>query len=292
MFIILVVYMYKNSFTHDDIINLNNDFIANVHPYIDRFERKPGRWVYKPTEYTLELGRRLTGNIAYLPKKYTYHIGANGGHLSALSSHINHKYFAVIDITDFFGSISATRITRALLNLKLGMKLPRKLQLSTARAIALGSTVINKGSGEFKRALPYGYSQSPMLSSICLDDSYLGRTMDLCSRNKALSISIFMDDIVMSSNDNVLLDLWFDKIKDAAIKSSFKPNEEKEFPVSERVTVFNIHISRGEKYITRERMNQFITEYYDTENDFKRESILRYIGEVNPTQVDDVIEAC
>lgn len=83
--------------------------------WIHKFEVKPGSWVYIPSTATRTCGERIAKQVksVWHAPDYFYHLN-QGGHVKALQSHLNDKYFASIDISDFFGSISRSRITRTL----------------------------------------------------------------------------------------------------------------------------------------------------------------------------------
>ncbi len=80
-----------------------------------RFEVKPDRWVYNPTSESGESGQQINKllNKSWKKPSYYYHL-RNGGHVEAIKIHLEHRYFATIDISDFFKTISRSRIRRAL----------------------------------------------------------------------------------------------------------------------------------------------------------------------------------
>ena len=82
--------------------------------WLNRFELKPGRWVYVPAADARALGIVIKSEVHRLwsPPRYFYHF-QHGGHVAALRSHTANNIFFKIDIQNFFGSINRTRITDA-----------------------------------------------------------------------------------------------------------------------------------------------------------------------------------
>jgi proteasome assembly chaperone (PAC2) family protein len=78
--------------------------------------------------------------------------------------------------------------------------------------------------------------QSPILASVCLDDSTLGEYIKACSNNAILNISVYMDDIVISSNSIQELVKQMEYLKDAAKSSHFSLNTEKESLPSDSIS--------------------------------------------------------
>ena len=83
--------------------------------WISKFQIKEYSWVFVPSEETLNIGLTVKESIedVWTPPDFFYHLH-RGGHLAALNSHINKKYFLHLDIKDFFGNINRSRITRCL----------------------------------------------------------------------------------------------------------------------------------------------------------------------------------
>src|SRR5262245_45013433 len=131
-----------------------------------KFPLKPGKWVFVPTNETVKVGREIKKAVEKYWKKrprYFYHLRA-GGHIAALRSHLGNSTFVRLDITDFFGSINRSRITRCLVPM-VGFK--------KAREWANASTVIDPGNPK-RWIVPFGFVQSPILASLCLEQSALG----------------------------------------------------------------------------------------------------------------------
>jgi len=245
-------------------------------PWIHKFEVKPGSWIYVPSALTRNRGEKISQQVKNVwdAPDYFYHLN-QGGHVKALKSHFNDNYFASIDISDFFGSISRSRITRAL---------KRKLGYEKAREIAVASTVKHHILGQHSHSLPFGFVQSPILASVCLDSSALGERIKTCSTNKSLNISVYMDDIVISSDSKEELLTEFGLLKDAAKSSHFSLSIVKESLPSTSVVAFNIELSHRLLKITDGRYSQFIQAYRATQSIFEREGIVSYVRTVNYAQ--------
>lgn len=249
--------------------------------WLNRFELKPGRWVYEPTPDSRATGQSINRLLhkRWNKPSYYYHL-RSGGHVEALRLHLDQTYFATIDISDFFGCISRTRITRSLKPI---------LGYENARKIAKLSTV--KASDDYPHShhLPYGFNQSPILASICLFDSTLGKCLEKININKDLRVSVYMDDIVISSQDKKSLNKKFDEIMSAAQKSKFSLSKEKTRPIANQTEAFNIILSHGEMRIEYDRFVRFQQAYSTSKSEAQKKGIGSYVGSVNKTQAELLI---
>lgn len=242
-----------------------------------RFEVKPNSWVYVPTETEAEYGREIHDALLAkwtAPANY-FHLQL-GGHLAALHYHQNHHIFAHLDVSNFFGSISKSRITRSLKGL---------VSYEAARLIAKRSTVPVSNDQSHSHCLPYGFVQSPILASICIQQSYLGTLLKNLSRNPGVRVSLYMDDILISSDDADLVHHAYDDIKIAAKKSKFQLSEMKESPPGEMVICFNIELSHQHLWISAPRLRSLALDYLSATNEFQQDGIRGYINSVNPEQL-------
>lgn len=244
--------------------------------WIEKYEIKPNRWVYVPTEETKSLGRKIIKyvNSDWKTPEYFYHL-KKGGHVKALKIHTNNNYFSSLDLSDFFGSMSRTRVTRSL---------KEHMEYDIARKIANASTVPHIEPDKHSHSLPYGFSQSPLLASLCLDKSTLGKKIKECNLNKEVTISIYMDDIVISSCDENHLDYWVKQLKAAAKRSHLILNEAKESHIAQKIEVFNIILSHNFLEITKIRFNEFYLAYNKSTSKPQRHGIASYVWTVNPSQ--------
>lgn len=248
--------------------------------WVNKFEVKPGRWVFVPTPAEMEYGRGLIGYLSryWSFPRYYYHL-REGGHVAALESHIRHKYFCCLDIENFFGAISRNRITRLLKGC---------LGYSAAREIATRSTVKVNSDGQVVYCLPFGFPQSPFLASLALRESRLGKVLHDLSMQNIFNVSVYVDDILISSDSMASLSCAFADVIGAAERSGFKLHEDKLQKPRESVLSFNIELSCGSLMITDVRMRAFALDYMASDSDFQREGIVNYIKSVNPAQVVDL----
>jgi hypothetical protein len=117
---------------------------------------------------------------------YFYHL-RSGGHLAAVKAHLHNRCFSTLDISGFFDSVTRSKICRALPHIGIDRR--------KAWEIAQQSTV-EKMPGSF--SLPYGFVQSPVLASLALDRSGLGRRIAVLARSNQVRLSCYVDDLVLS----------------------------------------------------------------------------------------------
>ena len=242
----------------------------------NRFEIKKDRWVYNPTLESRTIGKQILKHLnkSWQKPDYYYHL-RNGGHVEALKIHLENQFFATIDITDFFGYISRSRITRSLKS---------RLSYDLARKIAKVSTVKAIETYPHSHHLPYGFIQSPLLASICLYDSTLGKLLDSINKNNLAIISVYMDDIVISSNNENSLISIFNNLHVAAKKSNFILHPNKTKPVAPQTKAFNIVMSQGCMKIEYDRFVELQRDYAISDSEEVQHGIGSYVGSVNKQQ--------
>lgn len=199
----------------------------------DKFEVKPGRWVYIPTEETLIEGTKIKklASSFFTPPKHYFHL-RDGGHVEAIKSHTEDLYFIHADIENFFGKINRTRITRSL---------KRFFPYKEARSIAISSTVRIPDRKDTAYHLPYGYPQSTILASICLWDSALGQYLEKISNT--LNVSVYVDDIIISGNKKPPLEETCKILRERSSRSLLPFGIESQPKASESISAFNILLS-------------------------------------------------
>lgn len=247
--------------------------------YISKFQLKESVWVFVPTTESIQKGKEIKSAIEKnwkAPKNY-YHL-RKGGHVEALKSHLHHSSFIHLDIQNFFGSINKTRVTRCLKEM---------FPYSIAREMANCSTVLHPKDKKF--ILPFGFVQSPILASICLDKSALGVYLRALQKVKELSVSVYVDDIVLSTSDQSLFTKIHSDIKTAAERAGFHLNENKEEGPSDIITAFNIELSNESMMISPQRLNELRDSFQNAETEHKRRGILGYVMSVNQQQQDQIL---
>ena len=247
--------------------------------YSSKFQLKPEVWVFVPTLPSLKLGEEIKTLLEkrWKAPSYYFHL-RKGGHVAALRSHFSHKYFLHLDIQNFFGSINKSRVTR---NLK------KFFPYLTARDFANHSTVVHPETK--KTVLPFGFVQSPIIASLCLEQSALGSHLDKLHKTAEISVSVYVDDIVISADNEAAITAIKEQTIYAAEQSLFSLNEKKSEGPSLQITAFNIQLSNAMMNITPEKMREFKKTYGDSSSEDQRRGILGYISSVNYDQLSEVI---
>jgi hypothetical protein len=247
--------------------------------WLNRFELKPGRWVYVPTEDArdsgLDIKRRLEKRWA--PPDYYFHL-QKGGHVAALRTHLGNSYFLRADIQNFFGSINRTRVTRCL---------KPRVGYDTAREWAIQSTVLHPGGK--KITLPYGFVQSQLLASLCLSESALGRCLKRIHDEGGAVVSVYVDDVIVSAPEQSHLDSIHSEILASADRSRFALNSAKSSGPASQVSAFNILLSEACMNIEAARLAEFASLLASSATPSQRQGILAYVASVSPTQLSELL---
>ena len=245
--------------------------------YQHRFELpdRPGTTIFVQTEDEVEAGRRIIDSVALrwgAPSNF-YHL-LPGGHIRALRKHEADNVFVRLDIENFFGSITRNKIHQAL----------KKIGFSFAGAQKLShrSSVQHQG----RRILPFGYVQSPILASLVLDKSALGKAMRQVAQ-RDLRLSVFMDDIILSHRDSseVLLEACA-TLQAASEDARLHFSEAKQQGPAEKIIAFNIKLSHELLEITADRFalfEQHVMQFGDCPS---TDGVLGYVEAVNQTQLE------
>ena len=168
----------------------------------------------------------------------------SGGHISALREHTANLYFAVIDLKSYYETITDTKLHRSL----------RSVGVPHSEAFKLtGESTVRVGK---KMQLPRGFHQSSLLASLVFDRSLLGSLIR--SKNLNSLITVYNDDIVMSSTCLEKLSKDFSLIIDAAKRSNFKINTKKTQSPRELVEVFNLLLSQHNISFSEKRIEKFV----------------------------------
>jgi Reverse transcriptase (RNA-dependent DNA polymerase) len=208
------------------------------------FDRK-GKPVFAPSIQGRRVGNDLKRKIekAVSFPAYYYHLQP-GGHVAALHAHRPNRFFSKMDIERFFYTIGRNRVAKNL----------RKIGIDRADHYARWSTVKNPFDNP-SYAVPYGFVQSPIVATLVLDCSPLGALLQ--SLSQTLSVSVYVDDISLSANDEEVLKSAFEKVGAALDESGFRCNAGKSREPSPKVEVFNCELVQGSSTVTRERVAEF-----------------------------------
>lgn len=208
---------------------------------------------------------------------YYFHL-KKGGHVAAIQQHLSSASFVRLDLANFFGSITATRITRSL---------RPKLGYARAREIALLSTVSSPGVPS-SRSLPYGFVQSPLLASVCLAESALGRQLQRVALDQDTRVSVYVDDIIVSASDPDRVTSIKEKLEGAASRAGLTFNFVKSQGPTPEINAFNIELSQDAMRVTPTRFLEFQTRYRTDTNKQVRQALLAYVSSVNAEQADSL----
>lgn len=273
-----------------ELLNMAFNYLTNklcmnkiIQRWSSKFQIKPGSWIFVPTDETMKYGHsiKIAIEARWAPPNYYYHL-RDGGHVKALSSHLDHEFYIHLDISNFFGCINKTRVTRSL---------KRFWSYDKARNMATQSTVRDPNcTKKAKYILPFGFVQSPIIASLCLRNSKLGRYLSKINMKPEISVSVYMDDIIISSNDIGQLTATLDEIKPISELSKFPLNPKKEEGPAESITAFNIKLSKGALELTNERLATFKTAYRETDDSNILNGIVGYVSTVNQDQASEILQ--
>ena len=221
------------------------------HNYVYRYERKPGHYVYiQDGSAYVAAGATISRVLKrYTPDRIFYHLKRRGGHVAALRLHQQSRYFSRFDIQDFFESIARTRVARSLREVGF----PHKQAFN----IAIEGVVVD-GTRKF---LPYGFRQSPLLATLALEKSHLGRCLIDLNRAGTLA-SVYMDDILISGDDRSQIEVASAAIEEAAMAAGFVLSVTKRALNVTEVDIFNCHIQASELSVLDRRMEEFASAFH------------------------------
>ena len=243
--------------------------------YSAKYQDTNGRWIYTQNKDQKAEGDRITQWVfnKWQPHAIYYHF-RSGGHVEAIRNHLKNSFFLKADIQQFFNHVSRGKIIRCLVKAGFSYK--------TAHDFAMRSTVYND---ELKKyVLPFGFVQSPLLATLALQKSLLGKTLISLKNQGKLRVSVYMDDILLSSDSAADLLEAKTQLLQAAEKSSFPINAEKSTEPLQQLAIFNIDIYQQNMSITDERMRSFAQKIIESGDGYVRDGIIGYVHTVNPAQ--------
>lgn len=196
--------------------------------------------------------------------------------MAALIQHQKHAVFGKIDLSGFFNNVSRHRITRALKKVGYAFR--------DAQDFAIASTVLVSRKPR-KFALPYGFVQSPLLASIALDKSALGASLK-CMNAGAIAVSVYVDDIIVSSDSDAEIADALTALRSAADQSNFPINEEKSSGPYRILSAFNIELRNDFMVIENDRYQEMCRTILKAQAGPVSEGILGYVRSVSPNQAE------
>ena len=243
--------------------------------YEYRFELKPGKFVYLQTKEARQRALHIIKAVLrkYRPHPIFYHVGKSGGHISAMHLHENRKIFSRYDLDNFFGHVTRTKLTRSLCS--IGFRRDTAFELAREAVVVEGN----------RKILPFGFRQSPLLATLVLEKSALGRFLIEQAANPFLKVSVYMDDILISADDAGLLEALSPALLRVAEISGFPIAPEKTEVAAENVKAFNCRLSERDIVILDERMAKFVQEH-GLAGEKGQEAISRYISAVSPGELE------
>ena len=208
---------------------------------------KGGKPYFAPSDLGKRIGRDIKRQVeqAYLFDDFVYHL-RRGGHVAALHQHRPHANFAKADIKLFFYSISRSKVQRAL----------RGIGIVRPGHYAKFSCVKNPFKAP-RYALPYGFIQSPILATLVLLESTVGATLRNLHNTPGLTVSLYMDDIALSSDDKDLLASAHDLVLTALEEANFELSPAKVCPPTNTLNLFNCSLDTGSTVVTQKRIDKF-----------------------------------
>jgi hypothetical protein len=252
--------------------------------YDHKFVLPNGSQVFVPSALGRQVGAAMHAAVRrrWRPPRYFYHL-RTGGHVGALREHLHNRCFATLDISRFFDSVTRAKIHRAL----------RSIGIAHDRAweITQQSTV-EKTLRQPDFSLPYGFIQSPVLASLALDRSALGRAMRAIARSNHTRLNCYVDDIILSGLEEEAVEDSRHALVAAAQRSGFILNATKSQRPSSAITAFNIVLSSGGLAVTEERMRVFEDAILSS-GPVSVAAIIAYVRPINRGQADDLVKvAC
>lgn len=244
-----------------------------------KFELKPGKWVFEPTDESILIGNQIKSAIekVWTPPEYYFHL-RSGGHVAAVRSHLDSKYFLRVDIQNFFGSINRSRVTRCLNKF---FNYPKSRDWASASTVAAPT-------GQKRSILPFGFVQSQIISAVCLSQSTLGKCVNDLNAEAGVNVSVYVDDIIISSEEIATCSAALEKIQSAAHRSKFLLNEEKLEGPAESITAFNISLSSRNMEIIDARLSEFKKTVATSLSESEIAGVISYVMSINTKQAQDL----
>ena len=203
----------------------------------------------KPVFVPSEAGRKIGLQIKVIVEAghtfdpFFWHL-REGGHVASMHEHRGHSWFARVDLQNFFYTVRRRQVQQAL----------RDCGARRHEHFAKWSTVRNPfDTGGY--VVPYGFVQSPIVASLVLSRSPLGRV--LRGLPAAVTVGVYLDDISISANDEGLLRVAYDLIVAAVEPSGFALNAVKSSPPTQSIELFNCEMRRGHSAVLDRRIDEF-----------------------------------
>jgi hypothetical protein len=209
------------------------------------FHNDKGKPVFVPTART----RRIADEVRQLVRErvqfeeHYFHF-TKGAHVAALHAHRRHRFFARLDLRNFFYSVGRNRVKAVL----------KEIGVPQAEHYAKWSTVRNPYD-EPRYSLPYGFPQSPLLATLALRQSALGTALQ--DLPPEILRSVYLDDIALSADNLNDLVGTFAAIKASVEAANFVLNDDKLREPAEQIDLFNCDLAQGASSVSDDRVAAF-----------------------------------
>jgi len=246
--------------------------------YDHRYTDDGGRLIFVPTDDGRLIGYDLIRRILkrWRPPAFCYHF-QRGGHVAAAEAHLPNRLFVRMDIQRFYDAVSRNKVHRSLKSIGIKQR--------HAWEAARFATVSRSPSGRGRPySLPFGFVQSPMLATVALMTSALGNAIAAVHAARAITVSVYMDDVLLSGECASVLANAKTFLEAAAAESGFTFNPEKGSGPTPSVTVFNLVIQHRSMVLTTDRFTDFEDDIRKSRNEDITNGILSYVGTVNVAQ--------
>ncbi|MBO6526407.1 reverse transcriptase domain-containing protein [Erythrobacter sp.] len=244
------------------------------------FTLKPGTKVYVPTEHGRDTGSEIKKRVEgqWQPPRNYFHL-RKGGHVAAARLHHDQSWVASMDLKRFFEQINRSRVQRSLV--RIGIPHDEAYEMAC-------NSVVDKEPPDRAFSIPFGFVQSPLLASVALAHSALGTALDKIRRS-GLRVSVYVDDITVSGDEEASLEDAMNVLHAAAATSNFEFNCDKTHGPAPEVTSFNIRFGSGRMEIVEDRMAEFEVAIRSG-SEWAIGGVLGYVGAVNDGQADKLSE--
>ncbi len=246
--------------------------------YDHKFEDDGGRLIFVPTKASRKFGDKLIERILkrWQPPAFYYHLQP-GGHIAAAKAHLANNLFVRMDIQRFYDTVTRTKVHRSL----RGIGFKQRHAFDAAQH----STVSKAASGHGAPfSLPFGFVQSPMLATLALTSSSLGTAIWSIHSAGRITVSVYMDDILMSGACAADLEVAKAAIEAAAAMAEFVFNPKKASGPGPLITVFNLNIAQANMKLTPKRFAAFEANILTDLVGHVTGGILSYVSTVNAAQ--------
>lgn len=239
--------------------------------WLHRFEIKKDRWIYVPTNESLDYGNWVKNSLEgkWKAPSYFYHLHA-GGHVKLVHDAKDYQYFSRYDFENFFAQVTRNRVCRCLKD---------HFSYDQAREIAIRSTV----KQQHTRSVPYGFPQSMLLASIVLDHSRLGKYFNQL-RRRGFFVGVYVDDLIIASNNQNELQKASTELERIAIQSNLVFSKSKVERALTKISPFNIDLAYSSLEITYSRYAKFVERIQAENDNFPKDAIKGYVQKINPKQ--------